>query len=123
MVVIILSLSPFVLVGAWLVLRETESKRSLFKKAIRVGDNTYIARKVTRILVLEKKTGKEAIVTTCGFENEQMRIEGELKNLPEGVKVHYKLENGVFSPEESDWCAGEDFKVLGVSQVEEYIAE
>jgi len=120
-VIIILSLVPFVLVGAWLIHRVTKSNRSLLKKSIKVGDQKYIATKVSRILALEKKTGRDAIVTTCGFESEQMKIEGELTNLPEGVKVHYKLENGVFSPEESDWFAGEDFKVIGVTQVEEYI--
>ena len=92
-------------------------------KRIRVGDKNYIVKKKSRILAVEKKTGKEVIVTTCGFENEQKQPEGELKNLPEGIKVHYSLENGIFTPEESDWLAGDDFKFLRVTQVEEYEEE
>jgi hypothetical protein len=78
---------------------------------------------ITRILALENKTGKEVIVTTCGFEDEQKLLEGEFKSLPEGVKVCYRLENGIFSPEESDWLAGDSFKFLRVTQVEEYEQE
>ena len=123
---ILLSLIPFAVVGGWFVYRNTKSQRSLLKKinnnneTIRVGDKYYIIKKVPRILVIEKKTGREAIVTTCGFENGQTQLEGELDNLPEGVKVCYRLENGIFSPEETDWLAGDDFKYLGVAQVEEY---
>lgn len=122
---IILSLVPFVLVGGWFVYREINSKHSLLKKTesskkIRVGDKNYVARKVSRILIVEKKTGREAIVTTCGFENEQKQEKGELKCLPKLVKVRYRLKNGIFSPEESDWLAGEEFSLLEVCQVEEY---
>jgi len=126
---IILSLIPFILVGGWLVYRETKSKQSLFKKTggspkkIRVGDKIYLVKKKSRLLAVEKKTGKEVIVTTCGFEDEQEQLEDDFQNLPEGVKVHYRLENGIFSPEESDWFAGEGFRFLGVTQVEEYEPE
>ena len=125
-VTIILSLIPFILVGGWLVYRDTKSGNSLLKKLagppkrIKVGDKTYIIKKNSRILAVEKKTGKEVIVTTCGFESEQKQLEGEIKTLPEGVKVCYRLENGVFSPEESDWLAGDDFNFIEVAQVEEY---
>ena len=126
---IILSLIPFVIVGVWLVYRETKARNSLINKfqgstrKIRVGDKNYIVKKKSRILAVEKKTGKEVIVTTCGFEGDQEKLEGELQSLPEGVKVCYRLENGIFSPEESDWLAGEDFRVVGVTQVEEYEQE
>ncbi len=128
-VTIILSLIPFVLVGGWLVYRETKSKHSFLRKSggspkkIRVGDKTYTIKKKSRILAVEKKTGKEVIVTTCGFESEQKQLEGELQSLPEGVKIRYRLENGIFTPEESDWLAGEDFKFVRVTQVEEYEQE
>ena len=72
---------------------------------------------------MEKKTGKEVIVTTCGFDNENERLEGELQRLPEGIKVCYRLENGIFSPEETDWLAGENFRFLGITGVEEYVEE
>ena len=128
-VTIMLSLIPFILVGGWLVYRDTKSKNSLLKKMggspkrIRVGDKNYIIKKKSRILAVEKITGKEVIVTTCGFESEQKQLECELKNLPEGVKVCYRLENGIFTPEESDWLAGDDFKFVRVAQVEEYEQE
>ncbi|SHJ45018.1 hypothetical protein SAMN02745165_02415 [Malonomonas rubra DSM 5091] len=128
-VTIILSLIPFVVVGGWLVYKATKSKHSFLAKPggspqkIRVGDKNYIVRKKSRILAVEKKTGKEVIVTTCGFENEQTQLDEELKTLPEGVKIRYKLDNGIFSPEESDWLAGEDFSFSGVTQVEEYEQE
>lgn len=115
---IILSLVPFILVGGWLVYREVKSKST--PKRIRVGDKDYVVKKKSRILALEKTTGKTVIVTTCGVEGEQQKLEGELKSLPGGVKVRYRLKNGIFPPEESDWLAGENFKFLGVSQVEEY---
>lgn len=92
-------------------------------KRIKVGDKTYIVKKKSRMLAVEKKTGKEVIVTTCGFEGEQKQLEGEIKNLPEGIKVCYRLENGIFTPEESDWLAGDDFKFIRVTQVEEYEQE
>ncbi len=123
---ILLSLIPFVAVGGFLFYKTTKPKRSIFKKTenisrpIRVGDKNYIVKKSTRILVNEKKTGREAIVTTCGYEDEQQQLEGELINLPEGIKVCYRLENGIFSPEESDWLAGDDFNFIEVAQVEEY---
>ena len=123
---IILSLVPFVVVGAWFIYRGTKSKHSIIKKTastkkiIRVGDKNYMTKKASRMLVVEKKTGREAIVTTCGFENEQKKMEGELKSLPKWVKVCYRLENGIFSPEESDWLAGEEFSLLQVAHVEEY---
>ena len=126
---IILSLIPFILVGGWLVYRDTKSGNSLLKKLvghpkrIKVGDKIYIIKKKSRILAVEKKTGKEVIVTTCWFENEQKQLEGEIVNLPEGVKVCYRLENGIFTTDESDWLAGDDFKLLGIAQVEEYEQE
>ncbi len=125
-VTIVLSFIPFVLVGGWLVYRDVKSNNSLLKKPnrsakrIRVGDKIYIVKRKSRILAVEKKTDKEVIVTTCGFDDEQERLAGELDSLPEGIKVCYRLENGIFSPEESDWLAGENFKFLGVTQVEEY---
>ena len=120
---IILSLSPFFVVGGWLLYRWTESKKSLSKndkKIIRVGDNNYIVTKVSRILVVEKKSGLEAIVSTCGLENEQERDSADMKNLPRLIKVRYKLRNGIFSPEESDGVAGEEFSLIGVRLVEEF---
>ena len=115
--------------GGWLVYRDTQSGNSLLKKLvgppkkIKVGDKTYIIKEKSRILAVEKKTGKEVIVTTCGFENEQNQLEGEIVNLPEGVKVCYRLENGIFTPEESDWLAGDDFEFLRIAQVEDYEQE
>ncbi len=128
-VTVLLSLIPFVLVGGWLVYREAKSGSSLLikprrtAKRIKVGDNIYSVQKKSRILAVEKKTGKEVIVTTCGFEHEDERLEGELQSLPEGIKVCYRLENGIFSPEESDWLAGENFRFVGVTEVEEYQQE
>ncbi len=128
-VTILLSLLPFILVGGWLVYRDVNSKNSLLKrpkrpaKRIRVGDKVYVIKKKSRILAVEKKTGKEVIVTTCGFDNENERLEGELQSLPEGIKVCYRLENGIFSPEETDWLAGENFRFLGITGVEEYVEE
>ena len=120
---IILSLLPFLVVGCWLVYKLTESKRSLNKndkKIIRVGDNNYIVKEVPRILVVEKQSGLEAIVTTCGVENEQQRKSDDMINLPKLIKVRYKMRNGIFSPEESDWVAGENFDFIDVRQVDEY---
>ena len=77
-------------------------------------------KKVPRILVVEKKSGLEAIVTTCGVENEQQRKSDDMKNLPKLIKVRYKLRNGIFSPVESDWVAGEEFNFIDVRQVDEY---
>ncbi len=127
---VILSLVPFVIVGGWLIYRDAKSEDSLlFKKSpgspkkIKVGDKIYIVKQKSRLLAVENKTGKEVIVTTCGFENEQEQLENNFQTLPEGVRVRYRLENGIFSPEESDWLAGEDFKFSGVQQVEEYEPE
>ena len=123
---VLISLIPFVLVGGWFFYRGTKSGNSLFKKndgspkTIRVGDKNYRVKKRSRILAVEKKTGKEVIVTTCGFEGEQTQLEEGFQTLPEGVKVRYKLENDIFTPEESDWRAGEEFKFLRVTEVEEY---
>ncbi len=128
-VTVLLSLIPFVLVGGWLVYREAKSGNSLLikpkrpAKRIRVGDKVYSVKRKSRILAVEKKTGREVIVSTCGFENENERLEGELQSLPEGIKVCYRLENGIFSPEESDWVAGEKFRVVGVTEVSEYEQE
>lgn len=128
-VAVMLSFVPLILIGGWLVYREIKSKRAFPKqtghaaKKIRVGDKNYIVKKKTRILAVEKNTGQDVIVTTCGFEDEDEQLEGEIQNLPEGIKVHYRLGNGIFSPEESDWVAGEDFKYIGVRQVEEYEPE
>ncbi|PLY03347.1 MAG: hypothetical protein C0624_06945 [Desulfuromonas sp.] len=126
---VLLSLIPFVLIGGWLFYKDTKSKNSLFKtinsprKKIRVGDKIYVVKTKTRILAMEKKTGKEAIVTTCGLEDGQETLDSELTSLPEGIKVRYRLKNGVFTAEESDWLAGEDFRFLEITQVEEYEQE
>ena len=123
---IVISLLPFVLVGGWLFYRDSKSPNSFFKKkehparAIRVGDKDYVVATKSRILAAEKKTGEEVIVTTCGFEDEQQKLEGELQALPEGIKICRRLANGIFSPEESDWLAGEDFTFLRIAQVQEY---
>lgn len=123
---IILSFIPLILVGSWLIYRDMQSQNSLLKKLgggpekLRVGEKTYIARKKSRIMAIEKSTGKEAVVSTCGFEDGQTQLDDDLKHLPEGVKVRYRLKNGVFSPEDSDWLAGDSFTFLGVRQVEEY---
>ncbi|PLX78310.1 MAG: hypothetical protein C0616_14915 [Desulfuromonas sp.] len=122
---IIVSLVPFALVGGWLFYRET-AKRSQAKRAenakkiIRVGDKKFTVRKASRLLVVEKNTGREAIVTTCGSEDEPRQENSELTSLPKWVKVCYRLQNGIFSPEESDWLDSEKFSLLGVRQVEEY---
>lgn len=128
-VTIILSLIPFALVGGWLAYRDIKSTDSLLKKIggsskkIRVGDKSYVVKTKSRILAVEKKTGKEVIVTTCGFEDDQPKMDAQLQSLPEGIKVCHRLENGIFSPEESDWLEGENFKFLRVAQVEEYEQE
>ena len=77
-------------------------------------------KKASRILVVEKRSGLEAIVTVCGIENDQQLKSGDMKNLPKLIKVRYKLTNGIFSPEESDWVAGEEFSFISVRQVDEY---
>ena len=124
---VLISLIPFVLVGIWLFYRDAKSKDSLFwkkkssNKKIKVGDNFYVVGEKSRIVAREKKSGQEVIVTTCGFEDEQQQLEGELTELPEGIKVCYCLPNGVFSPEESDWLAGENFQFLRISTVKEYV--
>ncbi len=125
-VTVILSFIPFVLVGGWLIYRQSKSGSSLIRhrrgvqRRIKVGDTIYSVKQKSRIVAIEKKSGKEVIVTTCGFENEQQQLEGDIKDLPEGVKVRYKLDNGIFSPAESDWLAGDNFEFSGVTQVEEY---
>lgn len=122
---IILSLLPFALVGGWFLYRET-TKRSQAKRAenakkiIRVGDKNYIVKQKTRLVVVEKTTGREAIVTTCGTDDEPISGKDALKSLPRLVKVCYRLPNGIFPPEESDWIAGEEFNIVEVTQVEEY---
>ena len=128
-VTIMLCLIKFVMVGGWLVYRDTKSKNSLLRKIggspkqIKVGDKNYVVKTKSRILAVEKKTGKEVIVTTCGFGEDQKEMQCELDNLPEAIKVCYRLENGIFSPEESDWLEGENFTFLRVAQVEEYEQE
>ncbi len=126
---VLLSFIPFALVAGWLFYRQAKSGTPLFKsggsppKRIKVGDNIYVVKKNSRIVAIEKKTGQQVIVSTCGFEDGRERLEGELQELPEGVKVRYKLDNGIFSPEESDWLAGDDFEFSGIAQVEEYELE
>jgi len=110
---IILSLVPFILVGLWLAYKQTKSRQSLQKRA---GCSNN---KVPRILVVEKATGREAILTVCGFEDAPIQSKGELKNLPSLVKVRYRMENGRFSSEDSDWLAGEIFDIVRVIQIEE----
>ncbi len=110
---IILSLVPFILVGLWLAYKQTKSQQPLQKRADKANKN------VPRILVIEKATGREAIVTVCGFEDESMQARAELTRLPSLVKVRYRMENGRFSSEDSDWLAGENFDIVRVIQIEE----
>jgi len=110
---IILSLVPFVLVGGWLAYRHTKSRPSLPPRAARTKQT------VPRFLVVEKATGKQAIVTVCGFAEDSAPAAADLKKLPDLVKVRYRMENGIFSAADSDWLSGENFAIVKVIQVEE----
>ncbi|PLX95426.1 MAG: hypothetical protein C0621_03665 [Desulfuromonas sp.] len=127
-ILVLLSLITFALIGGWLLYREIKTKGTLFNKPlkakkIRVGDTIYVVKEKSRIVAVEKATGHEVIVTTCGVEEGEKMPQGEMTTLPEGVKVCYKLDNGIYTPEESDWRAGDDFDLIGVRPVKEYVAQ
>jgi uncharacterized protein YneF (UPF0154 family) len=123
---IILSLAPFVLVGVWLAVKTTKAQRANPKKPqgtkrmVEIDGQKYLAKKVQKILVTEKETGAEAIVTTCGFESDTEQASLVDGKLPKLVKVRYKQEDSVFSWQESDWLPGEQFNYVGLIEIEEY---